>query len=96
MTEKVGANTDMRNVRIETMDHAAEKTIDGHTQFMKMEFPRFSRSDLVGWLMRCEEFFSLDNTLDDDKIRMASIHLDEKAWSWHIAVKKMWDGVEPT
>lgn len=46
----------------------------------KNEFPKFSRSNVVGWLMRCKWFFKLDNTLENEKVRMASIYLDKKAW----------------
>ena len=50
------------------------------THLSKFEFHRFDGEDLEGWIFRCDQFFSLDDT--DDPIK-ASIHLDSKALDWH-------------
>lgn len=61
-----------------------------------MEFPKFSRSDTLGWIMRCERYFELNNMPEEEKVKMASICLDEKAWSCHMAIEKTWFGITPT
>lgn len=66
------------------------------TQFMKMDFPRFSQVDVLGWIMPCKRYFELDGTPKEDKVKMASICLDKNAWSWHKSIEKMWFGVTPT
>lgn len=34
--------------------------------------------------LKCEQFFSLDNTPLESKVRSASIHLDGTALQWHL------------
>lgn len=36
--------------------------------------------------MKCEYYFQIDNTPEDWKITIASIHVDEKAFQWHQAM----------
>ncbi|XP_028791570.1 uncharacterized protein LOC114747408 [Neltuma alba] len=66
------------------------------TQFTKMEFPRFSRTDVVAWILKCERFFELDETAADAKVKIASLHLDDRAFQWHIACEKQWAGNPPS
>ena len=49
----------------------------------KVEFPRFQGEDVRGWIFKCEQFFLIDNTPDDEKVKIASVHLSEKALLWH-------------
>lgn len=53
------------------------------TRQTRVEFPRFSGEDLRGWLYRCENFFELDNTPWDMKVRVAAVHLERRALQWH-------------
>ncbi|GJV27196.1 integrase, catalytic region, zinc finger, CCHC-type containing protein [Tanacetum coccineum] len=55
----------------------------------KLEFPKFSREDVKGWLFRCQQFFKVDNVSDEEKVRLASIHLYEKALTWHRQFEKI-------
>nr|GEX28714.1 putative reverse transcriptase domain-containing protein [Tanacetum cinerariifolium] len=41
----------------------------------KLEFPKFQRDDVKGWLFRVKQFFANDNVHEEDKIKMVSIHL---------------------
>lgn len=38
--------------------------------------------------LKCEKYFQLDETPEEWKVTMASLHLDEKAFSWHQALKR--------
>lgn len=49
------------------------------SRLTKVGFPIFDGSQLRDWLYRCEQFFSLDNTPPELKVRLASIHLEGKA-----------------
>ena len=53
------------------------------TRLSKVGFPPFDGSGLRGWLYRCEQFFSLDGTLPEMKVRYASMHMEGKALEWH-------------
>ncbi|CAM8880125.1 unnamed protein product [Rhodiola kirilowii] len=53
------------------------------TRLSKIEFPKFDGSMLTEWIYRCEQFFLLDSTPPELKVRLASLHLDGKALQWH-------------
>lgn len=53
------------------------------TRLSKVGFPYFDGSDLRDWIFKCEQFFPLDGTPDDLKVRLATIHMTEKALQWH-------------
>nr|CAD1839913.1 unnamed protein product [Ananas comosus var. bracteatus] len=39
--------------------------------------------DLKGWMYRCEQFFEIDGTEEDAKVKLATIHLEGRALQWH-------------
>ena len=49
----------------------------------KMECPHFDRSDFKGWYLKMEQFFFVDHTRDQDKVRTVMMHLEGKALQWH-------------
>lgn len=53
------------------------------TRIGKIEFPKFKGSLLHEWICLCEQFFVLDNTAPELKVRLASLHLEGKALQWH-------------
>nr|GEZ61701.1 reverse transcriptase [Tanacetum cinerariifolium] len=50
-----------------------------YLRLTKLEFPRFLGEDVKGWLYRCQQFFKVDNVADSEKVKLASIHLYDKA-----------------
>ncbi|KAD6454596.1 hypothetical protein E3N88_09302 [Mikania micrantha] len=53
--------------------------------FHKIEFPIFSGGDPRGWILKAEKNFRFYNTLDDEKVDVAVIHLKGDAldfYSW--------------
>ena len=42
----------------------------------KLEFPRFNGTDPIGWIYRAEQYFSLHNNFDVQKVPLASFHLE--------------------
>ncbi|XP_015169203.1 uncharacterized protein [Solanum tuberosum] len=49
----------------------------------KLDFPRFSGSNLRAWLYNVDQFFAMDEVPYDQRVRVASIHLDGEAIVWH-------------
>ncbi|PKI67810.1 hypothetical protein CRG98_011783, partial [Punica granatum] len=49
----------------------------------KLEFPRFGGDGVREWLYRCEQFFDVDETPDDIKLKLVVIHLEGRALQWH-------------
>nr|GEU73636.1 two-component response regulator ARR17-like [Tanacetum cinerariifolium] len=59
-----------------------------YSRMTKLEFPKFSNEDVKGWLYRCRQFFKVDNVDDSEKVKLASIHLYDKALTWHRQFEK--------
>jgi len=54
----------------------------------RIEFLGFNGEDVQGRIYRCEQFFGIDNTAKNLKVKIASIHLYEKALLWHQSFMK--------
>lgn len=54
------------------------------TRISKLDFPKFDGRNVHEWLYRCENFFRLDETTPESKVRLASIHLEGLALQWHL------------
>jgi len=53
------------------------------SRLSRVEFPRFWGEDVQGWIYKCEQFSKVDSMEDGLKVRVASIHLSDKALQWH-------------
>ncbi|GJV20862.1 hypothetical protein Tco_1369882 [Tanacetum coccineum] len=54
----------------------------------KLEFPAFDGSDFKEWYYQCCQFFDLDETPEEMKIRLVAIHLNGRALHWHQSFMK--------
>nr|GEV50331.1 hypothetical protein [Tanacetum cinerariifolium]GEX54368.1 hypothetical protein [Tanacetum cinerariifolium] len=55
----------------------------GYERLTNLDFPRFNREDVTGWLFRVQQFFLIDNVQENQKIMLVSMHLYDKALEWH-------------
>ncbi|KAG7549143.1 Retrotransposon gag domain [Arabidopsis thaliana x Arabidopsis arenosa] len=55
----------------------------------RINFPRFNGVRLSDWLFKAEQFFSLDMTSDDLKVKVASSHFDALAATWHQSIEEL-------
>lgn len=60
-----------------------QPTYTAMTRLARVDFPRFNGDKVKEWLFKAEEFFAIDNTPLDLKVRLASIHFDQTAAAWH-------------
>ncbi|XP_042065679.1 uncharacterized protein LOC121809207 [Salvia splendens] len=49
----------------------------------RYEFPKFDGDGFEGWMMRAEYFFQVAKVPDEERVRVAAIHLEGKALQWH-------------
>lgn len=49
------------------------------TRLAKVDFPRFNGENVKEWLFKVEEFFGIDNTPFEIRVRLASIYFDQIA-----------------
>ena len=50
------------------------------TRLARIDFPRFSGDDVKQWLIQCDTLFSIDNTLEEFKVRLTVVHFEGKAF----------------
>jgi len=50
---------------------------------IKLDFPRFDGSNVLHWIFRAEQFFNYYNTPDEQRLTIASIHLDKDVVPWY-------------
>ncbi|GKA42379.1 putative mitochondrial protein [Tanacetum coccineum] len=75
----------------DSMDVDGGATFEGSSRFSRMsklEFPKFYGDNVQGWMFRVKQFFSLDVVHEEDKIKMVSIHLHDKALTWRLQFVK--------
>jgi len=65
------------------------------SRLSRVDFPRFDGEDVQGWVYRCEQFFEVEGTPGNLKVRVASIQLTGKALIWHQSFMKGRNGVWP-
>ena len=68
--------------------HQPESSVDtgfslfSHYHRPKLDFPHFNGDDPTRWIYRVEQYFSLLNTFDFNKVPLASFHLEHEALQW--------------
>ena len=72
------------NARIVTRGEKSS-TYSCYTCLARLDFPKFNGYGIKNWLVQCETFFSVDNTPEDFKVRLAVVHFEGKALQWHNA-----------
>ncbi|GJZ35315.1 reverse transcriptase [Tanacetum coccineum] len=63
------------------------KNGEGSSRFSRMsklEFIKFHREDVKGWIYRVKEFFTVDGVMEEDKVKIVSIHIYDRALAWHL------------
>lgn len=63
--------------------HDQVHTYPGRTRLTKIDFPRFDGGKINEWFSKAEEFFTIDNTPEEAKVGIASMHFDGDASTWH-------------
>lgn len=65
-------------------------------RILKVDFPLFDGKKVKEWLYKCDQFFSLDFTPNDAKVRLASIYLEGPALQWHVNYMKSKFNIYPS
>ncbi|GJR98552.1 hypothetical protein Tco_0270726 [Tanacetum coccineum] len=48
-------------------------------QVVEIQFPKFYGEDVLGWIFKCDQFFLIDSTPEEEKVKIVSVHLFDKA-----------------
>jgi len=49
---------------------------------VKLDFPKFDGSEVLQWIFRAEQFFYYYNTPDEQRLLIASVHLEKEVVPW--------------
>ncbi|KAH9704452.1 hypothetical protein KPL70_011464 [Citrus sinensis] len=84
-----GASSHSTRDQIDSSRPNREKNEGGRqnlsSRIPKLEFPRYSGDDPTEWFNRVTQFFEYQDTTDDQKVSLASFHLEGEAnqwWQW--------------
>ena len=94
----LGLTVRLENLHAEFRQAGCQTRYFGQHQrptFTKHEFPIFNPKDIPFWLWKCERYFNIAETPKENKVKMASIHFDEKTFLWHRAMDRRWRGCFP-
>ncbi|VFQ97907.1 unnamed protein product [Cuscuta campestris] len=62
------------------------------TRFSRLDFPKISSFDLRTWLYKVEQIFATDEIPSEQKVKIASIHLEGEAIAWHRIIEFKFEG----
>ncbi|OMO61303.1 Retrotransposon gag protein [Corchorus olitorius] len=58
-------------------------------KYTKLDFPKYDGSyDPLGWIHRCEHFFRHQNTPEEERVGLASFHLEGDAQLWFLKLER--------
>lgn len=73
----------MRGQKPEGSGAGGAPATTNHKPYLKLSFPRFSGDEPTGWLYQAEQYFEFQHVANEDKVNLASFHLDGIALQWH-------------
>lgn len=56
---------------------------DNHHHLLKLSFSRFNGEDPTGWIYKAEQYFDFKKISVQQRVPLASFHLDDIALQWH-------------
>ncbi|GKF81814.1 hypothetical protein Tco_0240416, partial [Tanacetum coccineum] len=73
----------IHGISLQNLTRAANRQQTQYSRLTKVEFPKFSGDDVRGWIFRREQFFLINIIHEDQKVRLLSVYLFDKALMWH-------------
>ncbi|XP_028055602.1 uncharacterized protein LOC114259772 isoform X1 [Camellia sinensis] len=52
------------------------------TRYTRIDFPKFCGKDPLGWIYKCKRFFDYNAIENGNGVKLASLHLENKALQW--------------
>lgn len=103
LSSREGGSSNFREKSVQQGGNRAESATGGKPMFSsklaKLEFPRYSGTDPTEWLTKANQFFDFQATPDNEKVSLASYHMQGEAnewWQWLHRTYKVEDNKEVT
>ena len=58
------------------IDYHSHDTNSFQSRFSKLNFPKFEGENPSGWIYKCDKFFKINRVEDQEKVGLASLHLE--------------------
>ncbi|XP_057475850.1 uncharacterized protein LOC130763850 isoform X2 [Actinidia eriantha] len=71
------------DIRVRAEGSQSQGTTDFGTRYAKIDFPRFFGEDPTGWVYKCERFFEYNSIENQNKVKLAILHLEDRALQWY-------------
>ena len=65
------------------------------SRLSKIDFPQSNGENVQGWIYKCEQFFEVEGSTKNVKVKLASIKLNGKALLWHQSFIRSRNGAWP-
>jgi hypothetical protein len=72
----------IQNLSQPDIPHSNQITDRNYTQ-LKLSFPRFNGVDPNEWIYKAEQYFEFKNIHHQQRVQLASFHLEDDALQWH-------------
>lgn len=59
-----------------------------HTRSIHVDFPRFEGTEVLNWIYKAETYINYYWILDEERVELASIHLDGPVIPWFQMMRK--------
>ena len=70
---KINVNRDFINSNVGGKNH----------HILKMDMRKFDGKDLITWILQMEQYFDLNNVQNTQKVRIATLHLEQNTFVWY-------------
>ena len=77
----------IQNLPQPDIPHSNQIADRNYTQ-LKLSFPRFNGVDPNGWIYKAEQYFEFKNIHHQQRVQLASFHLEDDALQWHCWLSK--------
>ncbi|OIT23482.1 hypothetical protein A4A49_57786, partial [Nicotiana attenuata] len=78
-----GGEEVLRNRAEDRVARAVEHQFPFRNYQVDVAISKFDGTGLKDWLYKCEQFFDVDGTPEDSKVKLASCKLEGRALQWH-------------
>lgn len=83
LSDRVDSILDHLRIRDAHQNQPSSNNPNNHRNFVKLDIPRFDGRDPLGWIFKMNQLFQYQNTLEEERIIVASLYLNDAALSWY-------------
>nr|KYP47443.1 hypothetical protein KK1_030902 [Cajanus cajan] len=67
---------------LETSSRPVYPSTSFQVRNVKLDFPKFDGSEVLQWIFKAKQFFDYYKTTDEQRLLIASVHLEKEVVPW--------------